>query len=222
MGEQQDKRGREEEQVRSSAQGESGPDELLTEEEGTAAGPEKEGASTALYYWLQAVTVVLTVLILVGTFVGRLTVVVGQSMDPTLQNGELLILQSLGYTPQQGDIVVVNKLDAPVLEGEAIVKRCIAVGGQTVKIDYEAGTVSVDGVVLDEPYILERMQDPSLRNSNMSITEVTVPEGCIFVMGDNRNNSTDSRHVQVGVIDERYVLGGARFAIFPLSKLGPV
>ena len=198
--------------------GEQEEDEVLAAGEKAAA--EKESGGSTLFYWLQAVTAVLTVLILLGTFAGRLTVVVGQSMDPTLQNGELLILQSLGCDPRQGDIVVLNKLDAPVLEGEAIVKRCIAVGGQTVKIDYEAGTVSVDGAVLDEPYILERMQDPALRNSNMCITEVTVPEGCIFVMGDNRNNSADSRHIQVGVIDERYVLGVARLAVFPLSKLG--
>ena len=179
---------------------------------------EKEGLAGSLYYWLQARVVALAVLIVVFTFFGRIIGVVGHSMDNTLNNGEILILQSIGYTPKQGDIIVLNKYTSPVLEGKAIVKRCIAVGGQTVRIDYDAGTVSVDGQVLDEPYIPEPMHDPIYVNSNMSISEVTVPEGHIFVMGDNRNNSTDSRHVQVGVVDERFVLGRALVVVFPLNK----
>lgn len=181
---------------------------------------EKEGLSGSLYYWLQALVVALVVLIVVFTFFGRIIGVVGHSMDNTLNDGEILLLQSIGYTPKQGDIIVLNEYTSPALDGKAIVKRCIAVGGQTVKIDYEAGTVSVDGQVLDEPYIKERMVDPILINGYMNINEVTVPEGHIFVMGDNRNNSTDSRHAQVGVIDERFVLGRAVFVLFPMNKFG--
>ena len=183
--------------------------------------PEEQGnEGGSLYYWLQALVVALVVLILVFTFLGRIVSVIGHSMDNTLNNGEILLLQSVGYTPRQGDIIVLNKYTAPVLGGQAIVKRCIAVGGQTVHIDYDAGTVSVDGEILDEPYIKEAMQDPSIINSNMNITDVTVPEGSIFVMGDNRNNSTDSRHAQVGVVDERFVLGRALVVLLPVTKIG--
>ena len=118
--------------------------------------------------------------------------------------------------------MVLNKYTSSVLDGDAIVKRCIATEGQTVEIDYVTGTVTVDGVVLDESYIKEAMRDPGLVNSNMTITSVTVPEGSIFVLGDNRNNSTDSRHVQVGTIDERYVLGKAVLVLFPLDRIGPI
>ncbi len=192
------------------------------EEKKTEEIPEKEegGVRVNLYYWLQALVVVMVTLIVVFTFFGRIIGVVGHSMDPTLADGEILLLQSIGYTPEQGDIVVLNDYAASVLEGKAIVKRVIAVGGQTVKIDYDAGMVSVDGQVLDEPYILEPMRDPALLNSHMSITEVTVPEGHIFVMGDNRNNSTDSRHNEVGVIDQRFVLGRAIVVLFPLNRIG--
>ena len=183
---------------------------------------EESGLKVNLFYWLQALVVALVALTVVFTFFGRIVVVVGQSMEPTLSNGELLIIQSVGYEPQQGDIVVLNKYTSSVLDGDAIVKRCIATEGQTVEIDYVTGTVTVDGVVLDEPYIKEAMRDPGLVNSNMTITSVTVPEGSIFVLGDNRNNSTDSRHVQVGTIDERYVLGKAVLVLFPLDRIGPI
>ena len=190
----------------------------------TQDGEEQEELSSGdslkldLYFWLQALVLALVALILLFTFVGRIIGVDGSSMYPTLHHGDMLLLQSVGYEPKQGDVVVLTKafrdVDGP------IVKRVIAVGGQTVKIDYDAGTVSVDGQVLDEPYILEPMRDPALLNSHMSITEVTVPEGHIFVMGDNRNNSTDSRHNEVGVIDQRFVLGRAIVVLFPLNRIG--
>ena len=132
---------------------------------------------TDLYFWLQALVVVLTALILIFTFVGRIIVVDGASMEPTLYHGDLLLLQSVGYTPKQGDVVVLTKefedADGP------IVKRVIATGGQHVAIDYDAGTVTVDGQVLDEPYIKEAM----VRPPEESITDILVPEGSIFVMG---------------------------------------
>ena len=99
-----------------------------------------------------------------------------------------------------------------------IVKRVIAVGGQTVEIDYAAGTVTVDGQVLDEPYINEPMRQPM----GETLTDVVVPEGSIFVMGDNRNNSSDSRDVTLGTVDERYVLGRALWVIMPFQNFGPI
>ena len=171
---------------------------------------------TDLYFWLQALVAVLTALILIFTFVGRIIVVDGASMEPTLYHGDLLLLQSVGYTPKQGDVVVLTKefedADGP------IVKRVIATGGQHVAIDYDAGTVTVDGQVLDEPYIKEAM----VRPPEESITDILVPEGSIFVMGDNRNHSSDSRNVTLGTVDERYVLGRALGVIFPFGNFGAI
>ena len=171
---------------------------------------------TDLYFWLQALVAVLTALILIFTFVGRIIVVDGSSMEPTLYHGDLLLLQSVGYTPKQGDVVVLTKefedADGP------IVKRVIATGGQHVAIDYDAGTVTVDGQVLDEPYIKETM----VRPPEESITDILVPEGSIFVMGDNRNHSSDGRNVTLGAVDERYLLGRALGVIFPFGNFGAI
>ena len=164
-----------------------------------------------LYYWLQALVFALVSLILIFTFLGRIIGVDGNSMYPTLHHRDMLLLQSAGYTPKQGDIVVLTKEFATVTQ--PIVKRVIATGGQTVSIDYDAGTVSVDGEVLDEPYINEPMDYPNSQWE--TITDVTVPEGSIFVMGDNRNHSSDSRDERLGTIDERYVLGKVLFTILP-------
>ena len=176
-----------------------------------------EKSSDDLFHWLNALTTALVVLVLVFTFFGRLTRVDGNSMDYTLQNNELLLVWSLGYTPQQGDVVVLNKTTATHLDGVAIVKRVIAVGGQTVDIDYATSTVYVDGEPLDEPYIWEPMVDIY---GDRGSTHIEVPEGSIFVMGDNRNDSDDSRDNLIGTIDEDYVLGKAVFSIFPFSKFG--
>ena len=176
-----------------------------------------EKSSDDLFYWLNALTTALVVLVLVFTFLGRLTRVDGHSMDKKLQDNQLLLVWSLGYTPQQGDIVVVNKTTVQHLGGSAIVKQVIAVGGQTVDIDYATSSVYVDGELLDEPYIKEPMFD---RLGAQGSTHIEVPEGSIFVMGDNRNDSDDSRDNLIGPIDEDYVLGKAFFSIFPFSKFG--
>jgi len=170
-----------------------------------------------VYFWLQALVMALVCLILVFTFVGRMVSVDGSSMFPTLHDNDMILLQSIGYTPRQGDVVVLTK--ESFLSGKSIVKRVIAVGGQTVDIDYDAGTVSVDGEVLDEPYINELMREPG---GFETITHMEVPEGSIFVMGDNRNDSSDSRHVNCGAVDTRYVLGRVFFVAFPFTNFGTV
>ena len=169
-----------------------------------------------LYFWLQALVAALVILILLFTFVGRIIGVSGDSMYPTLHDRDMLILQSIGYTPRQGDVVVLTK-EFDVADGP-IVKRVIATGGQHVVIDYAANTVTVDGVALDEPYINEPMRQPM----GETLTDVVVPEGSIFVMGDNRNNSSDSRDVTLGTVDERYVLGRALWVIMPFQNFGPI
>lgn len=126
-------------------------------------------------------------------------------MLPTLHDKDVMILRSIGYHPKQGDIVVLTK-DFGHYQDSPIVKRVIAVGGQSVRIDYAESKVYVDGVALDEPYTLDNyLIEP--HSSTYSITEMVVPEGSVFVLGDNRNNSSDSRHVELGAIDERYIIG---------------
>ena len=132
-------------------------------------------------------------------------------MLPTLEHGDRMLVWSLGYEPKQGDIVVLTKEFEEVTG--PIVKRVIAVGGQTVDIDYAAGTVSVDGQVLAEDYILEPMEQQFWQE----IDHITVPEGQIFVMGDNRNISNDSRNPALGTVDTRYVLGKTCAVIWPLG-----
>lgn len=173
------------------------------------------------FYWLQTLVTAIVCIVLVFTFLGRITRVVGSSMDPTLENGELLFVWSLGYEPQQGDIVIANKTTAEsveLLHGDAIVKRVIATGGQTVEIDYDGNVVYVDGQPLEEDYTLEEMH--WLGDPGMQETYFEVPEGSVFLMGDNRNGSTDSRHEMLGCVDADYLLGKAVFVLFPFNKLG--
>ncbi len=169
-----------------------------------------------LFFWLQTLTLVLVALTLLFTFVGRIIAVDGDSMLPTLHDRDMLLLRGVGYTPEQGDIVVLTK-DFPGHVGEAIVKRVIAVGGQTIRIDYLESRVYVDGVALDEPYINESVM---IQRPNLTIEELTVPEGSVFVMGDNRNDSSDSRISELGAIDNRYILGKAVMVLLPFRNAG--
>ena len=190
------------------------PVEEPEEEEAALSGA--DAFKVDLYFWLQALVMALVGLILIFTFVGRIIGVDGESMMPTLHDRDMLLLQSIGYSPEQGDVVVLSTKD--FRNGAPIVKRIIAVGGQTVDIDYETNTVYVDGVALDEPYILETMR--ALPES--FATHVEVPEGSIFIMGDNRNNSTDSRSPELGVVDQRCVLGKALFILLPFQDAGAI
>lgn len=187
--------------------------------------PEKSGLTKAeefkvdLFFWLQALVMALIAIILIFTFVGRILAVDGDSMLPTLHHRDILLLRSIGYTPEQGDVVVLTK-DFSHYEDQPIVKRVIAVGGQTVRVDYEESRVYVDGEPLDEPYTLETvMYEPG---PDYSVNEITVPEGTVYVLGDNRNNSSDSRHYELSAIDTRYILGQAVLILFPFQNAGLV
>ena len=193
------------------------PEEETNEEQ----APRRPGAD--LYDWLQMFLGCVVAAVVLFNCVARLTRVDGDSMNNTLRDGEVMLIWSLGYTPEQGDIVVLNKTSA-VLPGwnepRAIVKRVIATGGQTVDVDYASGTVYVDGQPLDEPYIREEMYLPY--GAAMQHTHWEVPENSVFVMGDNRNNSTDSRDDRLGPIDSDYILGKAVLALWPLDRFGAV
>lgn len=167
-----------------------------------------------LFYYLQSMVFVMVVVIGVFTFIACLSQVSGHSMDPTLEDGETLLVWTLGYTPKQNDVVIINKISAESLNGQSIVKRVIATGGQTVEIDYQINQVMVDGVPLVEDYIFERM----LPIYGEDLTMVEVPEGSIFVLGDNRNHSADSRDSGIGLVLEDYVLGKAIYGIWPFSS----
>jgi signal peptidase I len=162
-----------------------------------------------LYEWVQALVCSVLTVVMIFTFVIRLIGVDGHSMVPTLQDGDrLLVLNSVLYNDYKyGDIVVLRK---DTFMEEPIVKRVIATEGQTVDIDFETGSVWVDGVLLEEDYINEL----TLREEGTAFP-LTVPEGSIFVMGDNRNHSNDSRDVNLGTVDTRYVIGRAVFLAFP-------
>ena len=192
--------------------------DLEFQQEIPAEKTKKRPAGAELFEWLQMVLVCVLGAVIAFNLVVRLSVVDGQSMDPTLEHGELMLVWSLGYSPKQGDIIIINKTTADFLHEQAIVKRVIALGGQTVDIDYGEGVVYVDGEALDEDYILEEMYLPG--NPYMQDTHFEVPEGEVFVLGDNRNGSTDSRDERLGSIDEGYILGRAVAAVWPFDKIG--
>ena len=161
--------------------------------------------------WVQSLTVALLVCVLVFTFVIREVSVSGTSMLDTLYDGDRLLISDLFYKPRRGDVVVLRKES---FSNEPLVKRVIALAGETVDIDFEEGVVYVNGEALDEPYILE----PTHRRIDFE-EEVTVPEGCVCVMGDNRNGSTDSRDLRIGCVDERLIMGHALLLIVPGTDL---
>ena len=163
-----------------------------------------------LYEWVQSLVGSVLVVVAIFTFVIRMMGVDGHSMLNTLQHGDrLLVVNSMLYHDYKyGDIVILRK--DGVFDDDPIVKRVIAVEGQSVDIDFAEGIVYVDGEALEEDYIRE----PTYTAEGTEFP-LTVPEGSIFVMGDNRNGSSDSRDYRLGTVDTRYVIGKAAFLIFP-------
>ena len=181
-----------------------------------AAAEGGEQVKTSEFFeWIQCIVVALVVSIVIFLFFGRTVGVIGGSMETTLFEGDRLLISDLFYTPENGDIVVLRQ---PSFRDEPIVKRVIATEGQTVDIDFENAIVYVDGKALEEPYL----QDFSYFESQDFDRQITVPEGCIFVLGDNRNASTDSRTDSIGCVDVRNVLGKVLWRITPLDSFGSV
>ena len=174
--------------------------------------PDPNASSKELYDWIYCLLFALIVAVLLFSFVVHPIDVVGSSMVPTLHNGDKMLVSGLFYKPKAGDVVVFKKDEYD--PNKALVKRVIATEGQAINMDFANGIVYIDGEPIAEPYINELTF-----NKLDFIGPKTVPEGCVFVMGDNRNMSIDSRKKEIGMLDNRLILGRAYYVIFPLSVL---
>ena len=187
----------------------------------------KRDGGRNLYDWVGTVAAVALTAVIIFTFAVRLVLVSGPSMRETLQDQDCLLVLNAplcgGF--ETGDIVIIQRDD--FRDGEPIVKRIVATEGQTVDIDFDAGTVFVDGELLEEEYV----RAPTYLEEGLTFP-VTVPEGHVFVLGDNRNDSDDSRDPELGPVDTRYLLGRAVLLLFPgetadtgerdLGRIGPL
>ncbi|MBQ9965795.1 MAG: signal peptidase I [Clostridia bacterium] len=175
------------------------------------------------FEWLDVIITAIIAVVIIFSLVFRVATIDGPSMENTFFTGDRVIISNFLYKPQFGDVVVVSRNANNSIEevsDEPIIKRVIATAGQKVDIDFEKGIVYVDDVALDEPYT----KTPTNVNYDLKFP-VYVPEGCIFVLGDNRNESLDSRSSDIGnngMIDTRYVIGRAIVRVFPFDKFGLV
>lgn len=173
---------------------------------------EKLDPKREVFQWMQSLIFSVIVVALIFTFVGRIMNVRGSSMEPTFSNNDKIITTNIHGDYKYGDIVVIKRKDSSPL-----FKRIIAVEGDVIDIDFSLGEVRVNNVLLDEPYINE----PTYDNHGMKFP-LTVSEDHVFVMGDNRNHSDDSRNPDIGLIDERNIFGKVVFRLYPFNKMGVV
>lgn len=185
------------------------PNEVISQDD-----PQKPSVFASVFDIIETLALYFAVAIVILITLFTHSPVDGTSMVPTLEPNDLLIVRRLGYSPQNGDIIVCQSPTYGL--NKPLVKRVIATEGQRVVIDYKNWTVTVDGVTLDEDYI-NRIPGADMLSSYLG-EEFTVPENHIFVMGDNRNGSVDSRSEHVGFIDERYVVGKVALRLMPINK----
>ena len=167
-----------------------------------------------LYETCESIIISLIIIMLVIVFAFRAVTVDGDSMLPNLHNGERLIITNLFYTPEKGDIIVIDKnnsLDKP------LIKRVIATEGDKICIDYSTGDVYVNDELVDEQYIYEKIEPTDGDN-----IELIIKDGYVFVMGDNRNNSQDSRNNHIGQVNVKNILGKAVLRIYPFNAIGGI
>lgn len=204
-----------EEAAPSSAPQEESAEENLPTEDVTI--PSQKEATTSPQTWrhmlFEITEMVIFSLVAVGILFAcffRTAGVEGASMETTLQNGDYLLLYRFFYTPERGDIVVVNRYHEDSTRVERpLIKRVIAVAGDTISVTSDA--VYLNGEKLDEPYV-------HYKNNPTMPTEITVPEGKLFVMGDHRDESKDSR--MIGFVDVDDVMGKAVLRLMPYEKFG--
>ena len=190
-------------------------DNKPVEQKAETIQPEKEqqfDLKKEVFEWVQAIVLALVIALIIRTFVFSLIRVEGSSMVPTLNTNDRLIVWKLMYKPKQGDIII---LKPPLHPETPYVKRIIGMPGQTVDLDTSRQVVIVDGKPLEEDYINE----PTRQRGNMAFP-AKVPDNHVFVLGDNRNNSKDSRYTDVGMIPYDSIIGKAVFRIWPLNKIG--
>ena len=176
-----------------------------------------------LFEWIEMIILSACVVLLVFTFAIRPASVDGRSMENTLHHKELLLISDVLYEPEYGDIIVFQKIDSA--HPAPVVKRVIATEGETVDYDYITGKTTVtdtDGntTVLDEKYI-----KPEAAENYKSVPmdfPIVLGEGELFVMGDNRNNSLDSRSQYIGIVNEDEIIGRVLLRAFPFNKFGTV
>lgn len=171
---------------------------------------EKKSPWEIVYEWMDSFVFSIILILIVFVFGFRVVGVDGESMMPTLNNMDWLAVQAINSTIERGDIVVITQ---PNITNKPLIKRVIAVGGDTLDINFMTGEVKVNGEVIDEPYIMAPTHNQGDFNK-----PIRIPEGYLFVMGDNRNDSLDSRFDSIGIIDERYVLGVASVRLFPFGE----
>ena len=186
---------------------------------------EKFSLKNEIFEWLEVIVSAMILVVLLFTFVFRIATIDGPSMQNTLHTNEKVMISNVFYKPKFGDVVVISRnADNDVKDKDEsdkpIIKRIIATEGQTVDIDFEKGIVYVDGKALDEPYT----KTPTNLKYDDGVTfPLVVDEGCVFVLGDNRNDSLDSRSARIGnegMVDTRYILGRVIVRIYPFSKFG--
>lgn len=186
-------------------------------EQNTATPPKGGKAVRTILEWTEEIVLAVVLIAVVFTFVCRVVTVTGTSMVPSFHEGDRVLVVNDFNGVEQGDVVViVNVLEEP------IIKRVIATEGQVVDFDPDTRAVLVDGQPVDETQFGLENGITDLPYSSFEVLEFpqTVPEGCVFVLGDNRSVSEDSRYQRVGMIDTRNILGKALVRIFPLDRIG--
>lgn len=170
-----------------------------------------EKAVANIYSFLSTLLLCMTVIFVLFVCVFRLVSVDGDSMYPNLNNGDKIIVSDFLYTPDYGDIIAISKREAGT---ESMIKRVIALPGDTVMIDFDTHLISVNGKVIHESY---SVTEP-ISEAGDFIYPLTVPEDSVFVLGDNRNNSLDSRYEEVGFIKLDEIGGKAIARILPAGS----